>query len=612
MSLPRTCLGFGLTAAAAAMILRPADAQTLPADAQPTCVFTRAAFAAMFVSRTVTLNGAVKPADSTVNLDPDGPCSFFQWGDQMYMWLTSPAAGGRPTFLSSGFYTVSPIDPATGMRSFVSNDPSAPVPMGIRVRKPKEMTKLLRASTGHVVEVAPPAAGAAVASAPLDVRLRKGGTARVASVRKGRSGALRFFDARGRELQVRTAVLPKLPGPRTVVAGGRKMPVVATAEHGNVVRARRFVVGGTPVFLDRKGDVIVMAQSDTEEGQADGGVLISQNLASPGQPGSLIYYLITVNDAYAYHRTMQPQRGIINDPNDIVFPTSAADMVPVRNFAKANGGTVANLNTLTMETKSSWVEASTIPVQNRQDYIQVQAQVPVFDTSSKSGVWTQIPGQTRTVTLAMVGLHVVGSTAGHPEMVWASFEHFGNAPNVAYSYITPAGVKTVPQDSTAGPWLFTPPGWTGSYNGMNNQWTAATTTAPGFIFSTSGSSIVGSPVMRMAPFGSLPGSASASTNTSVLSLNDSRNGLLAAGDIRRNYFQLGAVWTVGGAAPNSYNSPPTNLAGTTLLANTTMETFEQGATNGAGSCFGCHAQKNTTAPATVSVSHVYGVLSPLF
>ena len=56
----------------------------------------------------------------------------------------------------------------------------------------------------------------------------------------------------------------------------------------------------------------------------------------------------------------------------------------------------------------------------------------------------------KTVLMALVGMHVVGSTAGHPEMIWATFEHKNNAPNSSYTYLSTSGVKTVnPDFSTA-------------------------------------------------------------------------------------------------------------------------------------------------------------------
>jgi hypothetical protein len=612
MTVSRACLGFGLVAAAAALTLPAADAQVLPTDAQPTCRLQPAAFAAMFESGQVTLNGAVNPADSTVNPGASGqPCPFYLWGDQMYLWLTGPASGnsGPITLFSPTFYTVTPAD-SNGRRTFVRNVPGAPVEMRLRTIKPPGVLPLVRARSGHLIDVAPAAAGAPAAPS---VRLRNGGTARLGRVRRTASGALQYFDTRGRQVQVRMAALPRLARrPSVLMPGGARMPIVDAAAIRNAVRARRFTLGGIPVHVDRNNDVIDIAPggTDTEEGQASGGVLIAQNLVQPSSPGSLVYYLISANDTYAYHRSVQGEK-VIGDPTAVTFPQSLQDLVPAKNYASANGlPPIADPSALAMEIKSSWVEASTVP--NPQDYIQVQASLPVFDTTNPDQ-WVLVPGQSRTATLVMVGLHVVGSTAGHGEMVWASFEHFGNAPNAPYSYNNQAGsTVTVPQN-TAGTWLFTPAGAQGPFNVQSATWNPTIPNPPSQDF-IGGTPIAFSPILRLAPFGSPLGAGSAAMNTNLLSVNNSRISQLAPGDLRRNYFQLGAVWTNGGAPPNQPNGVSTNIVGTTQLANTTMETFVQGpvtATGNGTNCFSCHNQSNTTGPASVAVSHVYGVLSPV-
>jgi len=70
--------------------------------------------------------------------------------------------------------------------------------------------------------------------------------------------------------------------------------------------------------------------------------------------------------------------------------------------------------------------------------------------------------------LAMTGMHVVGSTAGHPEMIWATFEHLANAPNDAYSYRNAGGGVTSITRDTAGTWLFAPANSTGPFNQPRN------------------------------------------------------------------------------------------------------------------------------------------------
>ena len=607
MSLSRTSLGLAAAAAASAFVLRPADAQVLPTDVQPSCVFTPSAFASMFVGGRVTLDGAVNPANSLVNPGISGQnCPFFLWADQMYLWLTSPVAGsGRGsgpvtrTMFSSSFYTVSPED-ANHVRHFVPNVVGAPVAMGLRTSKPTTMHPLLRARSGHVVQVLP---GAPAAAESPTVRLRRGGSARIARVLRARSGALRFFDAAGRELQLRRPTLPRARPPAVVLRGGERAPVVAPNDP-STIRVRRVLVGGTPIFLDPNGDVI-----DVEEGQAGtDGVLIAQPGAAgqAPQPSQLVYYMITVNDVYAYHRTMQ---GATVGPN-VVFPQNQNDVNAIAAYAHHNRlPALTDPQALAIETKSSWVEASNVP--NPEDYIQIQATLPVFNTSSNQ--WT-LTDQTRTATMVMVGLHVVGSTQGHGEMVWASFEHFGNAPNAAYSYTNSSGaVVTMPQN-TSGSWLFAPGGSAGPFNVETAKWVP-----PAIVGRTpqgqSGVPVTVPSILRTAPWGTTPGTASnaVSPNTDTISLNNSRIGQLVAGDVRRNYFQLGALWTNGGTAPSSKSTA--NHRGSLGLANATLESFVQGTTASSQvNCFGCHVSSsstNPTTPATVAVSHIYNVLAPL-
>ena len=62
----------GLTASLAIIALEhPVGAQTVPTDPQPACAISAPAFSAMFESGSVSLNGVVKPADSTLVLNPN-------------------------------------------------------------------------------------------------------------------------------------------------------------------------------------------------------------------------------------------------------------------------------------------------------------------------------------------------------------------------------------------------------------------------------------------------------------------------------------------------------------------------------------------------------------
>src|SRR4030095_1538131 len=119
-----------LAAGAGLMVITAAlagtsGAQTLPADAKATCTVSGPVFKSWFASGSVTLNGVVNPANSVPF--PNTPnCSFYQWSEQMFLWLTSPAprsyGGGAHVFDSPAFYDVTPPD-KKGHRAFLPHLP---------------------------------------------------------------------------------------------------------------------------------------------------------------------------------------------------------------------------------------------------------------------------------------------------------------------------------------------------------------------------------------------------------------------------------------------------------------------------------------------------------
>src|SRR4029078_10042508 len=107
---------------------------------------------------------------------------------------------------------------------------------------------------------------------------------------------------------------------RVLLAPGRPVPVVPAAAFKEAIQARKLVINKIPIFLNPAGSVM-----DVEPGQADSGVLISQN-------NSLIYYITAVNDVFAYHRSMQGA-AVIPFNTNITFPRTAAEVAPVMTFA---------------------------------------------------------------------------------------------------------------------------------------------------------------------------------------------------------------------------------------------------------------------------------------
>src|ERR1700741_2384692 len=120
-------------------------AQTeLPNDPQSTCTVSKgvqppktdtAEFAGWFHSGTAALNGVVDPADSVAF--PNNPnCSFYQWSQRMFLWLTSPApasygGGGGRIFASPAFFTVSPED-SMGVRTLIPNAAGRLIKLNLR------------------------------------------------------------------------------------------------------------------------------------------------------------------------------------------------------------------------------------------------------------------------------------------------------------------------------------------------------------------------------------------------------------------------------------------------------------------------------------------------
>jgi hypothetical protein len=558
-----------------------ANAQSIPADAQPTCTVTPAAFKTFFEGGNVVLNGVVNPANS-VSFNNNPNCSFYQWSEQMFLWLTSPApptygGGGGRIFDSPVFFDVSPPDPNQGgARTFIPHFPGFIRRLGVRAAQagPGGLPVMFD-KAGRLIQVARPQTGPN--GLPL-IRNAAGDLIEIARATVGADKRPAFTDAIGQAIEHELA--PTAPRFRQI-------------EPGRALTAQRFIINGNPILIDPNGGVI-----DTEEGQADGGVQLAQN-------GSLVYYVTMVNDVYAYFLTGTKDLQI-NTNNQ--FPTSQADLNQITAFALAHGKTFVDADALAIEVKSAWVEAGGLP--NLNSYITMTAVVPTYD---KSNPLKWVPNGEKTVELALVGMHVVGSTAGHPEMIWSTFEHLGNTPNAAYTYNSTTGQKTVGQ-ATAGTWLFAANNAAAPFNVAHQQYQSPDICVTSAMFGVCGTSGMISPsnTLRSKAWGAasnvspnpIDGSTTAS-NTEIISINNSIRGMMPAGDVRSNYFTTGATWTIGGQAPSG-----SNQVGTSQLANTTMETFQQGpdntTTNGTSNCFDCHVTNQT------GVSHVFRALKSLF
>jgi hypothetical protein len=203
--------------------------------------------------------------------------------------------------------------------------------------------------------------------------------------------------------------------------------------------------------------------------------------------------------------------------------------------------------------------------------------------------------------LALVGIHVVGSTLGHPEMLWATFEHVDNTRNAQYTYTNTANATVTVPTEPGGTWLFSKTPATASQNVPLGVVSGAD------IVAVSPPTAIGpSDILRVNPFGTSTGGAFTANNTDLLSINNSVIGQLIGADVRKNYIMTGTTWTAFGQTPPP---GPGVQVGTNHMANSTMETFFQ-----PSNCFNCHDGSNLLgAPDGESgLSHIWGPIKPLF
>jgi hypothetical protein len=200
------------------------------------------------------------------------------------------------------------------------------------------------------------------------------------------------------------------------------------------------------------------------------------------------------------------------------------------------------------------------------------------------------------VQVALVGFHVVGWVQGHPEAVWATFEHDDNAPDLA-----PSQSPSVPVSSRD--WAF----YTAGTLALNcNQVDTSQLT----LDAATQTLTPVTQVCRQFPFGMAAGTAPTDPNLrAITTLNASVKSQLGE-DTAKSYFEVGAIWTNGDLQPN--NDQQAHLVGSTLLNNSVIETFTQNIQT-SHDCFSCHntLMYNPTTPTfpplqgtNINLSHV--------
>ena len=255
-----------------------ATAQILPSDAMPTAAVPSDTFASWFASGKPSLNGLVKPVDSInfgSNEKPgvDANIKFYNWSQQMFLWITSPVGDGADArvMTSPTFFLVSEINEK-----------------GERVLRPQKPGEVQRFAT-RTAQVGPNG---------FPVILNKAGKMfEVVPHAKGEEEQKLILNAEGRSV----------PYDTFTIDAGRK--AIFRDADGNAIskahpnfpshlKGNRFVrlhkTAAESVFLNETGDVL-----DIGVGQADfSGVLLAQN-------GSLVYYNTLFNDVMLDRRVRQ-------------------------------------------------------------------------------------------------------------------------------------------------------------------------------------------------------------------------------------------------------------------------------------------------------------------
>jgi hypothetical protein len=540
----------------------------LPQDVLPACTVSQDSFNTWFSTGKAMENGLVTPANS-VTFGHQNNCDFYQWSERMFLWLTSQNTGqhrvGETVMESPLFYTVAPDTGKT--LQLIKHAPGGIISAVSSLEKngPNRLP-VFRDENGRLFEVQFHKAGERVL-----VKNQSGKIIELGPVEEGANGLTVLKDKAGKDIE-KPVFVSNLSNPE------------------NVVHA--FTTGKGEIFLDANGNML------KDISQATGDVLMSQ-------AGSLVYYITMVNDLYAYFLSAAKDRYMSGNQ----FPTTASARDSVLAYARKKGfGPVPDSNALAIEIKTSWILANTLADQS--SFVTIDAMVTTYDTASRS-IW--IPNGQKKVKLALVGLHVVGSVAGHPEMIWATFEHGSNVPNASYQYINKNNqVQTIAADT--GSWLFASAvvdtfnishmtsrtGDTIKANTKKSRYTiSASNTQMSFPFGTAIDTVANQ-----------EDTTAYASNTKIISLNNSIMSLLPGKDVRKNYLFIGATWTFGGAPPNGrvYHVDPAagSAIGTSLLANSTMETYFQVGTK---TCFTCHNQKNSLLPG--SLSHIYNKIRPM-
>ncbi len=281
--------------------------------------------------------------------------------------------------------------------------------------------------------------------------------------------------------------------------------------------------------------------------------------------GRAVYYSQYINKTFADFITS----------NDLTNPETAWAFPPETTFPIT--GTRGSL-----ELKASWKV-----VHEGEDVADMfTLQSDIAKLVNRNGRITTDVNRTERVTLALVGFHIAGVVNEHPEMIWATFEHKRNAPNVPVN----ATADTIVSDKNHTFYSANTPYKDCNVNPANsNELTldeATQTLAPI------------TEACRRWQFGNRPDPNNKSIQTNdrnIETLNKSVHARLR--DVWKNYYEVGAIWfnKKDGLQPGLSLADDELLTGSLKLSNSTIETFTQ-TQSVMDNCFRCHNTQQEFPP----------------
>jgi hypothetical protein len=217
-----------------------------------------------------------------------------------------------------------------------------------------------------------------------------------------------------------------------------------------------------------------------------------------------------------------------------------------------------------------------------------QAEVPVLQNNCNGANCAVVPsGKYEVVTVALVGMHVVGYVDNHPEFLWATFEHKLNAPMFADNSFTFDANASNPGNFT-----FYKAGTPYSQSALLVE----TNTNPATVTFDAATGKF-SPVTQIVQMNQTGGDTQPNGPSNIAAINVASQKAASnfpTNSPLQNYNLIGTAWF----KPNSYvttaagwqNLNQTNAVGAISLMNSTAETFLQSAKGQQGNnCFECHS-----------------------